>query len=91
MKGKDKIKAVLGIVIVIVLVLYGLKLNNDKKSDSFSDVLHAWGNAQEEYSDELTENAVSGVEGGAIVGNHIENGANWSIPNIIRNILGIGG
>ena len=86
MSFKDKIAA--GIIAVSLVVAPSLLSNSKSDGDEFSSLLHTWADEQEELSDDITTEAVSGIEGD-IVGEHEEDGSNWSIPNIIRHwILG---
>lgn len=83
---RNNILAAVGIIIVLWLVLAS-PFGERQRSD-FGSILSTWGDNQSEASEEITEKVVSPVEG-TLVGEHEDNGANWSIPNIIRHILGV--
>ena len=74
-----------GIVLLFVLVFYS---PFERQSGEFSQVLQSMGQHQKETSDVLTEQALEQVEG-TVVGEHQVDGSNWSIPNIIRHVLGV--
>lgn len=82
---KTKISAIAGIALLLALVLWS---PFERKEGGFTDILRYWGQEQEELSNELTSKAVSGAEG-KYVGEHKEDGSNWSIPNILRSLLGV--
>lgn len=78
-----------GLAIIAWLVLakpFG-EVPPDERGE-FQQVLSAMGDKQAETSDELTTAAVAPVEG-VYVGEHEVHGANWSIPNILRHVLGV--
>lgn len=77
---------VIGLCLLALLVVFS-PWKNEPGKGGFSDILHAWGTKQSEVSEDITSSAVSGAEG-TIVGEHQINGANWSIPNIIKHWLG---
>ena len=79
---KQKIAAVLGVVLFALVVLYN-PYSSERPVDSFTNILHQWSSEQVDTSEKFTSQAVSGVEG-EIVGEHQVKGANWSIPNILR-------
>lgn len=83
--GKQKIITIIGLVFIVMLVLWSPF--KDEGGD-FQKMLHLWGDRQHEYSDQVTEEAVSGLEG-TVIGEHQVDGSNWSIPNIIRHLLGV--
>lgn len=88
MTGKQKAIAIVGLAIVLFITLSGQFKPDGTKDDGFSRILYAWSYRQEEASEKITDAAVAPVEG-AVIGTHLPNGANWSIPNIIRNLLGV--
>lgn len=75
-----------GLVIIGWLVVAS-PFGPSRQSD-FGSILSTWGERQEEASDEITSFAVAGAEG-KYVDEHQVNGANWSIPNIIRYWIGV--
>lgn len=77
-----------GLIGLIVLLLIVFCLPYERETGAFSQILYAWGERQEESSDKIIDKAVSGVEDD-LVGEHQIKGANWSIPNIIRHLLGV--
>ena len=79
-------KILLGLTI-LALIVFVKSTPVERDEDSFTNILYTWGEQQANNSDKITVAAVSDVEG-TLVGEHEENGANWSIPNIIRHILG---
>lgn len=83
---KIGIFSIIGLVIVAWLVV--AKPYGEPQTSNFGSILHVWSQEQEETSEELTDKAVAGVEG-TLVGEHQVNGANWSIPNLIRHFLGV--
>lgn len=83
---KVGIFSMIGLVIIAWLVV--AKPYGEPQQSNFGSILSVWGEQQEEVSEELTDKAVSGVEGD-LVGEHQINGANWSIPNLIRHFLGV--
>lgn len=85
--NKSKVISIAGIILLVMLVFWS---PFERKSGGFTDALRAWGVHQQEASDEITNAAVSGFEGD-VVGEHKVDGSNWSIPNIIRHLLGVDG
>lgn len=79
---RQKIVAIAGIVVIALIVLFN-PYSDSRPADSFTNILHQWGEEQEATSEMYTSQAVSGVEG-TLVGEHQVKGANWSIPNILR-------
>lgn len=75
-----------GLALLALLVVFS-PWKDESSKGGFSDILRSWGNKQSEVSEEITSSAVSGAEG-TVVGEHQVDGANWSIPNIIRHWLG---
>ena len=86
--NRSKLLSVVGIVVLAVLVITTPIEKKDTAGESFTDILYAMGERQEEYSDEVTADLVSGVEE-HLTGEHKIDGSNWSIPNIIRHLLGV--
>lgn len=80
-----KIPVIIGLLLILMIVFWS---PFESESGGFSDILRDWSKQQSEISDEIVQNAVSGAEGN-IVGEKEVDGSNWSIPNIIRNILGV--
>lgn len=74
-----------------VLILFIAFLVNgfapEEPTSGITQFLYNISDEQEEFSNDLTEAAVRPVEG-TIVGAHKVDGSNWSIPNILRNIVG---
>lgn len=85
---RSVVLSAIGIIILAVLVITNPFEKTNSEGDSFTDVLYAWGDRQEECSEEITAAAVSEIEG-SIIGEHKIDGSNWSIPNIIRHWLGV--
>lgn len=81
----NKVLMYIGFIVLILILIWSPKGNN---TGTFSDILNHIGNKQEYYSQEVTNNVVSEVERKHI-GEHKEDGSNWSIPNIIRSMLGV--
>ena len=78
------------IFVIAGLLALALLVNNlpwERQSSGLTEVLHQWSDEQEVMSEQITSVAVSGAEG-TLVGEHQINGANWSIPNILRHWLG---
>lgn len=78
------------IITIAVLVLLAILVNSVPSENSTSGItqfLHNVGESQEDLSNDLTNMAVSEVEG-SVVGEHKVNGSNWSIPNILRHLVG---
>lgn len=82
---RTKIMAIAGVALLLALVFWS---PFEREEEGFTDVLRYWGDEQKELSDELTSKAVAGAEG-KYVGEHKEDGSNWSIPNILRSWFGI--
>lgn len=82
---KSKLAGAVGLLVLLALVFWS---PFEPEQGGFSDILRHWGREQEELSDALTTKVVSPVEG-EIVGEHREDGSNWSIPNILRNWFGL--
>lgn len=83
---KGIIGSITGLVIVLMLVAWS-PWKEQSTNGGFTDVLRHWGKQQGEVSEDIASDAVSGVEGN-LVGKHQIDGANWSIPNIIKHLLG---
>lgn len=86
MSGRQKFFSVIGIVVLIVLIVYS---PYERNTGEFSKILYALGDCQEQASENITNAVVSKVEGSNTVGEHCINGSNWSIPNIVRHLLGV--
>lgn len=71
---------------LLALALFVNNLPWERQSSEITGILHIWSERQEEISEEVTTSTVAGVEG-ELVGEHIVDGSNWSIPNIIRHWL----
>lgn len=82
----NKVLAAILALVVFVAILKSIPF--ESKSSPMTEILYGMGESQQQLSEELTEYAVSGVEG-KYVGEHEIKGANWAIPNIIRHILGV--
>lgn len=82
---KQKATIIVGLLVILAIVLF---LPFDRQEGEFSKILRSIGSNQEVVSEQITSTAVSGMEG-SIVGEHQINGANWSIPNLIRHFLGV--
>lgn len=80
-----KLVSILAIALLAVMVIYSPFKSEE---GDFSKVLRVWGNQQATQSEEITEDLLKDVEGN-IVGEHKVDGSNWSIPNIIRHLLGV--
>ncbi len=76
-----------GIVGIILLAILVINPPFEVGEGDFSKILRAWGNKQAEQSEEITHEVVKGAEG-TIVGEYKVDGSNWSIPNIVRHLLG---
>ena len=78
------------VIIAGIVLLYLLVFHSpfERQSGDFSKILTSMGKHQQEVSEVLTEQAIEDAEG-TIVGEHEVDGSNWSIPNIIRHILGV--
>ena len=50
-------------------------------------MLRGWGAEQKETSEQITSDLVSDLEG-PLVGEHKDDGSNWSIPNLLRQLFG---
>ena len=83
--NKQKVATIAGLVVIACIVLYS---PFERQAGEFSKVLRQWGSEQQEVSENVASTAVSDLEG-TVVGEHQINGANWSIPNIIRHFLGV--
>lgn len=83
MNFRTKLFAIGGIVAFFLLVN---TLPWERQSSGLTQLLYSWGEQQEENADEITNVAVSGVEG-TLVGESAVDGSNWSIPNILRNLF----
>lgn len=81
----SKVLIYIGFIVLILILIWSPKGNS---TGTFSDILNHIGNKQEYYSQEITNNIVSEAESKHI-GEHKEDGSNWSIPNIIRSTLGV--
>lgn len=78
------------IIIIAVLVLLAILVNSvpsEKSTSGITQFLYNVGESQEDLSNDLTNMTVSGAEG-SIVGEHRVDGSNWSIPNILRHLVG---
>lgn len=78
------------IITIAILVLLAILVNSvpsERSTSGITQFLYNVSESQEELSSELTDIAVSGAEG-SIVGEHKVNGSNWSIPNILRHLIG---
>ena len=78
------------IIIIAVLVLLAILVNSvpsEKSTSGITQFLYNVGESQEDLSNDLTNMAVSEVEG-SVVGEHRVDGSNWSIPNILRHLVG---
>lgn len=84
MSNRAKVLAIAGLLGLALLVQ---ALPWERQSSGITDILHLWGEQQEETSDKITSAAVAGAEG-KWVGEHDIKGANWSIPNILRYWFG---
>ncbi len=82
---KQKLIYIVGIILVAAIVIYS---PFERKNSEIGDILNDWGEHQQEMSDKFTDQVVSGAEG-SWVGEHQVDGSNWSIPNILRHILGV--
>lgn len=80
-----KLVSILAIALLAIMVIYSPFKSEE---GDFSKVLRVWGNQQSIQSEEITEDLLKDVEGN-IVGEHKVDGSNWSIPNIIRHLLGV--
>lgn len=88
MSGKTNgtIAAVIGLLLLAALVLWSPFKDDENKG--FEQWLYTQAEEQEETSDKVTTEAVKPLEGeDGPVGEHKDDGSNWSIPNIIRHIL----
>ena len=77
------------VLLIAGLLALALFVNNlpwERQSSGITNILYLWGEQQEETSDKITTSTVAGVEG-ELVGEHMVDGSNWSIPNIIRHWL----
>ena len=82
---KEKLLPILGIVI---LYLFVTNLPWERQSSGLTEWLYEQGEEQEYNSEVITEAGVKPLEGeGGIAGEHQVDGANWSIPNIVRHLL----
>lgn len=83
--NKSTMAGLAGIILLAVLIL-----NSPFKSQEgdFSKILRVWGNQQSQQSEQITNDLLKDAEGN-LVGEHEVDGSNWSIPNIIRHILGV--
>ena len=82
---KGKLFSIIGLVILVLMITFS-PFESDK--GDFSQILDVWGGQQTKQSEELTNKLLEDVEGG-VVGEHKVDGSNWSIPNIIRHLLGV--
>ena len=83
--NKQKLGSIVGILVIAAIVLFS---PFKREEGDFSKIIRSMGDRQLETSEKITDKAVSNVEGG-LVGEHQIDGANWSIPNIIRHLLGV--
>lgn len=83
--NKGKIGSIIGILVILAIVFFS---PFKREEGEFSKILRYAGDQQFEASETWTDKAVGDVEG-KLVGEHQIKGANWSIPNIIRHILGV--
>lgn len=81
----SKLKIFIGIFLIAVIVLGSPW---DHQHSTFGDILSSIGYHQAEDSEKIVSFAVSGAEG-KVVGEHKVNGSNWSIPNIIKSLIGV--
>lgn len=79
---------IVGVLALVLLVVFVRELPWERQSSGITDVLYMWSDKQEQTSIEVTDKAVSGAEG-TLVGEHQVDGANWSIPNILRHWFGV--
>ena len=83
---KVKLLAIAGLAALYILVT---QLPWERQSSGLTEWLYTQGEQQEENANIITETAVSGLEGeGGLAGDHEVDGSNWSIPNIIRHLIG---
>ena len=81
-------KEVLGAVGIASLLLLYSCIPIESKPNSFSSWLHQQSEEQQQTSNNVTNVLVSPMEGeNKVAGEHKEDGSNWSIPNIVRNLL----
>lgn len=85
---RNKLFTIIGLMLVLMIISSVSSVKEPaKKPGGLAGVLYQWGEEQEGNSDVLTDAVVSGVEG-TLVGEHQIDGANWSIPNLIRHWVG---
>lgn len=84
---RQKIGFVIGVFLIFAIIVTTIDDGTYEVSD-FGSILLQWGDEQEDVSDRFTVEVTAPLEG-EIVGEHEVNGANWSIPNIIRHWLGV--
>ena len=82
---KQKTATIAGLVVILTIIFFS---PFEREEGNLSKILRSIGDNQEVVSEQITSTAVSGIEG-TVVGEHQVNGANWSIPNIIRHLLGV--
>lgn len=85
---RNKLFTIIGLALILIIISSVSSVKESvNKSTGLAGVLCQWGEEQEDNSEVLTDAAVSGLEG-TLVGEHEIDGANWSIPNLIRHWVG---
>lgn len=74
---------------LIALALLAILVNClpfERESSPLTEWLFSQGEQQEENSDKITSEVVKGAEGeGKFAGEHVVDGSNWAIPNLLRH------
>ena len=74
---------ILGIALLFLLILFGMSLNDNHDSDSFSDVLYSVSENQSSFAD----SSVNGFLDDSMNETNSD-GSQWSIISIIKHLLG---
>ena len=81
---KAKLGGCLGVVTLALILLFNPY--KPKGRSEFGQLLYGAGEAQEELSTRLTEQAVAPVEDD-LTGGHEIDGSNWALPNIFLHLI----
>lgn len=87
---KQKVCGLLGLA-MLLSSLTACDFPRGKTADgeySFTAILYKWSNDQKETSDEVFDQAMPDSLEENVTGGKVEDGSNWSIPNILRNLIG---